>query len=1597
MDTPNLFGETFPGLLVDPVAYSEDMESRRIINKTAQQQYDEAQIKAAERQKYMDAMQQIQSAYQSTGTVPDQSLVSAQLSNPAYYDQLKKLQNDLPLNQQRQVALQSLHLIGAIDSGNLEVAAKLADENAKANESVDPTGSKQMAGYAAALRSGDVEKIKAARQGLYAVIQTNPSDIATTYVNSQLSSAKAQAEILAKTAEARKTNLEYNRSAMDVAVQQATPAISTAVDALSRGDRASAVQALNSVNLDSLPTARGVLAALNTPSQQQVTDNQTLINQLNSAIVPYAPAREAIKSGGEARVLSREATEAREVADAVSSGNISSVAQKYPNNPTVKSTIDQNVQNASKILATRIPEITPLIVSGDTKKLSQILGPLANTGNSATDNLFRTVSTGRTYQERFQALDALHKVLGIRPEQSTGKPTLEMLTTMTDEREQTQRIVDKIAPALRVLETEPEGFGTHSAYNYIVNNVIRPVLGSDVSVKETIAAIEGSKFKTVAKEIEPLRPATDTDVAIVKGSLGLENASAEQIIKYLQDYAYLGTAKDEYLRLKDQWLTKNGGLGPNTSIATIRLLDREYAIPYGMSYDQFVSEVLNKKNSEFQHDLAKTVDDKLGIEHYVPKLPEKPDVSPYTNPAVINEPVPEKTSAAYGVTSAVAQAASQVGVRPELVAAIGKVESNQNPNAVSVAGARGTYQFVPSTREAIKAKYSVDAWSHNPVEQALAASYLLKDLTVEYGGDEARAVRAYLLGQTAVPKTGDVHNVDPSTLSSGQRREWPNADAYVNKVMINSNRRTGREEPLRILTDKAPQAQDLVSQLQPWLESIPKAFLPREAKAETLENGNTPTSTGQKKGAVSPIAKKVSLFNSMVYGEGRTSEEVANAKDFYDIPELRPLGMAFKGKGADSVQALLSTMSTSPKETARIMTSMFPNIYQVPGKETDKYGNQIFHRKDDPNIYAIKPGLQFSDIAKAIIVGTGYTAATAGVVAAGASPIGGALLAGAALSGAGEALQSMSGGEFNPGSIATDAGVNALFPVLGKLARGKGYQGRMNIPEERQGGSYGTTVMGAAESPKELAPIIAGTEADTNAANRVLQAEHTLGVTQQTPVQVLAQNPQAQSVAQIVAPKPQSKMVMADYKEGLKTRAGALIDELTGGLDRGSVSDSVRQSIVDTTRDLRDLEKKSYEVLFRVVPPETPANTRVLQQKIADELRLRGNDQNQLSQIGKDMIDLVNSNPTLYTLKEKKSEIQRMARDRSSVYATQGEATVNAYANALRESEAETVGQFGPEATAIFEQAKDTSRIEHGLQEKIVDLFGREMTGSINSRVASGVSEANRTQNTSKLQKLLDIYGDTVFGEGGHAARYGVSGAGEGPEIRKKIMGSILQDLFANPNQGHNLDLQRFVNYYGSAQGNQNLKTFLADNLSPEVIHRLDALHLLSKTILDSERQVVRTGQHLGLEASLNRQDTAGAQATRFFKGLGLWGPLTAALKMTGIPFIGEAGAVVGTLISQSLLKPRELGSDVLDRMFTNPTFITALKDSIKNPSGLTEAQYARLSNTPTIRDAITYLRRVNENLSTLQAGTEAGYGSAVMSGVTGRENDAKPPISRKR
>ena len=106
------------------------------------------------------------------------------------------------------------------------------------------------------------------------------------------------------------------------------------------------------------------------------------------------------------------------------------------------------------------------------------------------------------------------------------------------------------------------------------------------------------------------------------------------------------------------------------------------------------------------------------------------------------------------VDELVASAATQQGLKPELIRAVMEQESGFKPCAESAKGAFGLMQLMPSTAD----EFHVDD-IFDPAQNVSAGAKLLKALLDKYGGDTRLALSAYNAGSQRVDQDGGIPDI----------------------------------------------------------------------------------------------------------------------------------------------------------------------------------------------------------------------------------------------------------------------------------------------------------------------------------------------------------------------------------------------------------------------------------------------------------------------------------------------------------------------------------------------------------------------------------------------------------------------------------------------------------------------------------------------------------------------------------------------------------------------------------------------------------------------------------------------------------------------
>lgn len=419
--------------------------------------------------------------------------------------------------------------------------------------------------------------------------------------------------------------------------------------------------------------------------------------------------------------------------------------------------------------------------------------------------------------------------------------------------------------------------------------------------------------------------------------------------------------------------------------------------------------------------------------------------------------------------------AKKHGVPEDLALGVLLKGEQTNADEISESGAKTPFQFVPGTRKQFIDTYNIDPWASPDAAAESAAIHLKESLTRNATLPEQEkkfAAAAEYLGGPNWKKDYPAQASEYASKVTGysqKQAEQISADNRANALYEEAKKNSPvwkRLEELR--------AQRLVDQEKSFYEKVPADIMQEkkqyavaatpeviqmylDGKANNTQNPErmspeeraeferfvargvisvpegvitAPTVTTGATGAVSGLKE-------MVTGKERATPVTESRRDWSYLPEFEDMGMATK----------FAIMNASPEEAASMIKANFPKV--AVGK--DQKGNYVFKSGKTGEEFAIKPGLEPSDIValgiRAIVTaptlaagaatggagGAALGALTRGVLGAGTRAALSAAGAGAAEEAAVQAAQGMTpGGEFSAGQVAAAGALGGALPVVGR-------------------------------------------------------------------------------------------------------------------------------------------------------------------------------------------------------------------------------------------------------------------------------------------------------------------------------------------------------------------------------------------------------------------------------------------------------------------------------------------------------------------------------------------------------------------------------------
>jgi hypothetical protein len=514
-------------------------------------------------------------------------------------------------------------------------------------------------------------------------------------------------------------------------------------------------------------------------------------------------------------------------------------------------------------------------------------------------------------------------------------------------------------------------------------------------------------------------------------------------------------------------------------------------------------------------------------------------------------------------------------------------------------------------------------------------------------------------------------------------------------------------------------------------------------------------------------------------------------------------------------------------------------------------------------------------------------------------------VAGSLMQGGAEAIKE--GGGSLPAQIAIPAatvaglsGLKALIPAARKTLEG-----------------IAPAVMSAMEGDKAASQALASAAAPNP---RLSQAAEELGL-KDLPPELLTRNPQYQGMSQAVQSVPGS-MTGTRQMEALKSigeRAEKLIAELGGKTDLSQISDDVRNSMMQTKKELEERANLLYGVQEESFDKSISAPAKNVLKAIEDRLKLLGGDESELSAIERRIYKSLRpqmrgtsskiQQPSYELLDTIRKEVGD-AIGRSGPFKDSVSGEAKKYYALLSEDQNQILSDN--KLGKIAEMARESVKKRKVLEDQIVELYGNEVNKSLAPSLTSSVS-ALPSGDASRFLKIMENVP---------------------ADMREQVAVSGLTSAFGKAANNSQLNFNTYSKWYEGLQKNKAAYNALVSNLPKGATEQMENLYLISKNVNNALQKTVRTGLITeAMKAPESLMSKVKDIAKRAAIGAAVGAPVAGAGHYLGIhPIANELGFALTAATMGNLSKPKGAVLQRADEFLMSPDFQKLVAASTEDP-----------------------------------------------------------------
>ena len=446
--------------------------------------------------------------------------------------------------------------------------------------------------------------------------------------------------------------------------------------------------------------------------------------------------------------------------------------------------------------------------------------------------------------------------------------------------------------------------------------------------------------------------------------------------------------------------------------------------------------------------------------------------------------------------------------------------------------------------------------------------------------------------------------------------------------------------------------------------------------------------------------------------------------------------------------------------------------------------------------------------------------------------------------------------------------------------------------------------IGSTKAKEELASLVGENP-------QIRTAVESLGI--EVPPDVFSDNQQVRKAIGLT----RSEVGSAAESEWLNTLKPAIAraDELMASIDASKdislVSENVRTKMTSTRQALESEASDLYNKAEGGFKAKSLVNLENVRKVLATRLEDLAGQVDSLHTKEARLYKLIEKNPENLTyefLKTEKTHVGDALRGKQlqspDSYGSMAERNLSNLNAAFAKDQVENVSRLGgEEAGRQIRGANLLYAKNRALGKRIVSIFGKDEVGSVASLMQSAIKTGSKGD-TVRIGKLLKSIPQ------------------EEAALRKEVVATAINDLSlskSGANEG-NFSFSRFADTWGGIQRNSEMLKIVSRELGPEATGMLKNLYTASRAIASAEKNVLHTGKaNQVLINVLNEQSGISKLLSTSAGKAGAAG--------VGAIFGGPTGAVVGSLIQNSISKGSKEGVKRAGELFASEEFKSLIRE----------------------------------------------------------------------